>query len=77
LWTFAVASHDELAKVAPALGLTYGPTAGEIVHNLSTAVIDPQGRLAALLVGAGAKTWKPADLLKVIYPLLRASKSSP
>ncbi len=25
LWTFAVASHDELAKVAGPLGLMYGP----------------------------------------------------
>jgi protein SCO1/2 len=77
LWTFAVARHDELAKVAPALGLTYGPTATEIVHNLSTAVIDPEGKLATLLVGASAKSWKPADLLKVIYPLLNAARPSP
>lgn len=67
LWTFAVASHDELGKVAGALGLTYGPGREEIIHNLSTAVIDPQGRLLRLDVGKDAKTWKPADLLKLIY----------
>jgi protein SCO1/2 len=71
LWTFAVARHDELAKVAPGLGLTYGPTATEIVHNLSTAVIGPDGRLAALFVGTEAKTWTPTDLLRVIAPLLK------
>jgi protein SCO1 len=77
LWRFAVASHEELARVAPRLGLTYGPTATEIVHNLSTAVIDPRGRLATLLVGTEAKTWKPVELLKVIGPLLAETKASP
>ncbi len=51
LWQFAVADHGELAKVAPALGLKYGPRPGEIVHNLCTAFIDPQGRLRKLDLG--------------------------
>ena len=67
LWRFAVASHEELGKVAAPLGLTYGPSTGEIIHNLSTAVIDPQGRLVRLDVGASSRAWKSADLLKVIY----------
>jgi protein SCO1 len=67
LWRFAVASHEELGKVAAPLGLTYGPAAGEIIHNLSTAVIDPQGKLVRLDVGASSRGWKSADLLKVIY----------
>lgn len=67
LWTFAVATHAELGRVGPALGLTYGPTRGEIVHNLSTAVIGPDGRLVALRVGEEGRTWQPADLLKAIY----------
>jgi protein SCO1/2 len=75
LWTFAVASHDELAKIAPGLGLTYGPMPQEIVHNLSTAVIDPEGRLAALYVGSASRTWTTADLLKVVSSLLQADKS--
>jgi protein SCO1/2 len=74
LWTFAVARHDELARVAPALGLTYGPTANEIVHNLSTAVIDPRGDLATLMVGTAAKSWNTADLLKVVSPLVPGPK---
>ena len=62
LWTFGVASHDELAKVAPALGLSYGPTGSEIAHNLSTAIIDPGGKLATLMVGSKAKSWAPPEL---------------
>ncbi len=75
LWTFAVASHDELAKVAGPLGLTYGPTETEIIHNLCTAVIDPEGRLALLEVGTAPNRWKPADLLKPIYALIKQSKA--
>lgn len=70
LWTFAVASHAELSKVAGPLGLVYGPGRDEIIHNLSTAVIDPQGRLARLDAGTTAgRSWTPSDLLKTIRAL--------
>jgi protein SCO1/2 len=67
LWTFAVASHEELARVMGPLGLIYGPGKGEILHNLCTAVIDPAGRLARLEVGSQSNKWSSADLLKTIY----------
>lgn len=70
LWTFAVAGHDELAKVAPALGLTYGPTENEIVHNLSTSIIDREGRLVRLETGAAGKAWSPTDFFKAVNGLL-------
>jgi protein SCO1/2 len=74
LWTFAVASHDELAKVAPLLGLTYGPTGQEIIHNLSTTIIDPDGKLDTLLVGPVARSWTTADVLKRVYALLKTDR---
>ncbi len=64
LWTFAVASHAELSKVASAIGLTYGPSKDEVIHNLVTVVIDPEGKLVDRESG---KSWKTADLLKEIY----------
>ena len=70
LWTFAVASHDELAKIAAPLGLFYEPGTNEIAHNLSTAVIDPHGKLARLDVGTQRNRWETTDLLKSIYSLL-------
>jgi protein SCO1 len=70
LWTFAVASHDELAKVAGPLGLMYGPRPDEIIHNLCTAVVDPEGRLARLEVGASGARWQPSDLLKTVNALI-------
>jgi protein SCO1/2 len=73
LWTYAVAAHDELAKIAAPLGLFYEPGTNEIAHNLSTAVIDPQGKLARLDVGTQRNRWETTDLLKTIYSLLPAS----
>jgi protein SCO1/2 len=73
LWSYAVASHEELAKIAPALGLFYGPTAGEIAHNLSTAIIDRQGKLARVEVGTERNRWETADLLKTVYSLIPTS----
>lgn len=70
LWTFAVASHEELGKIAPALGLMYGPGKNEIIHNLCTAVIGPDGKLARLDVGTKNNDWTTADMLKAIAPLL-------
>jgi protein SCO1/2 len=74
LWTFVVAGHEELAKVALPLGLAYGPSGGEYVHNLSTAVIDPEGRLARLETGPTGKTWTPTDLLKAMYSRIPDAK---
>ncbi len=72
LWQFAVASHAELAKITAPLGLVYGPGKDEIIHNLCTAVIDQQGRLARLEVGTQRNKWSSADLLKTIYSLIPA-----
>ncbi len=44
LWSYAVASHDELAKIGVPLGLFYQPGDNEIAHNLCTAIIDPHGQ---------------------------------
>ena len=70
LWTYAVASHPELAKIAAPLGLFFGPDGGEIAHNLCTAVIDPRGNLARLEVGTQPNRWETADFLKTIDSLL-------
>jgi len=71
LWTFAVASHEELQKVAAPLGMTYGPGSEGIMHNLSTVVIAPDGTLARREAGGA---WTPAEILKAVAALLRADK---
>ena len=72
LWTFAVASHEELARVAGPLGLAYVPGTREIGHNLRTAVIGPDGKLARLEPGPG---WSPADLLQTAYSLIKPPRN--
>lgn len=67
LWTFAVASHEELSRIMGPLGLIYGPGKNEILHNLCTAVISPEGKLVRLEVGTQSNKWSSADLLKTIY----------
>ena len=62
LWTYAVASHEELAKIAPRLGLFFGPDGQEIAHNLCTAVIDRDGKLARLEVGTQPNRWEHGRL---------------
>ncbi len=73
LWSYAVVSHSELAKIAAPLGLFYGAGNKEIVHNLCTAVVDPQGKLAHVEVGTAANEWEPVDLLKTVYALIPPS----
>lgn len=74
LWTYAVASHEELAKIAPAVGLIYGPGKNEIIHNLCTAIIGPDGKLVRLEIGAKNNAWTTADFLQTITPLLAAAE---
>jgi protein SCO1/2 len=73
LWTFAVASHEELAKVAAPLGLFYGQGKGEITHNLCTAIIGPDGKLARLEIGSKSNQWDAVDFLKTIDSLISGS----
>ena len=56
-----------------ALGLFYGPGENEIAHNLCTAIIDPEGKLARLEVGTARNKWENVDLLKTIYSLIPPS----
>lgn len=68
VWRFAVASHEELHKVAGPLGLRYAPTGEEIIHGLSTSVIGPDGKLRLLLEG---NSWETSQLRQAISRLIR------
>ena len=74
LWSFAVASHAELAKIAAPLGLFFAPAGREIAHNLCTAIIDSHGKLARLDVGKEPNRWETAEFLKTIYALLPTTR---
>ncbi len=66
LWSFAVASDEELRKVAGGLGLEYTPISGQVAHTRSAAVVGPDGRLARLENG---RDWTPDDLYRTITGL--------
>ena len=59
-------------RLVSPLGLFYQPGDSEIAHNLCTAIIDPQGKLARLEIGTERNKWATADLQKTIYSLLPA-----
>lgn len=71
LWTFAVAAHPELAKIAGPLGMSYGPVQGEIVHTLNTAVIDPEGRLVRLEMG---RSWTIESMMGTVLGAARTPR---
>ncbi len=60
-WDFAIPNSTELPKLAAFFALTIKPEDGLITHNLSTAVISPDGKIAAWYHGSD---WQVSDLIK-------------
>jgi protein SCO1 len=60
-WEFAVPSQADLPKIADFFALTVQPEGGMITHNLSTAVINPDGKIAKWYHGGD---WQVSDLMK-------------
>ena len=64
LWSFATGEPEALEVFGARFGVSVmrdDPAAIEVVHNLRTAVIDPQGHLTTVFAG---NEWRAADLLK-------------
>jgi protein SCO1/2 len=60
-WQFAVPTSADLPKLANFFALTVKPEGGLITHNLSTAVIGPDGKIVSWRHGGD---WLPSDLIK-------------
>jgi protein SCO1 len=60
-WEFAVPSAADLPKITNFFALTVKPDNGFITHNLSTAVIGPDGKIVKWYHGSD---WQPSDLIK-------------
>jgi protein SCO1/2 len=63
IWHFVTASPDDIKDFAKKFGVTAEPDPSApavIVHNLSTAVIDPDGKLVKIQPG---NMWTPSDLI--------------
>jgi len=62
-WDLATGSPEEIRRLASWFGLTYYRESDQITHSLSTAIIDPEGRLVTVLEG---NNWQPAEAAKVL-----------
>ncbi len=60
-WEFAAPSAADLPNIARFFALTVKPEGGLITHNLSTAVIGPDGKIVKWYHGGD---WQPSDLIK-------------
>jgi protein SCO1 len=60
-WRFLTGDARALARVAETFGVLYYPEHGKIVHSQAVAVVDPDGRLAAVYYGSA---WEPEQILK-------------
>ncbi len=58
-WEFASGSAEQVRKAADFFGLAYNSKDGQIVHNLSTALIGADGKVRKVYSG---NDWKPADV---------------
>jgi protein SCO1 len=70
-WEFAAPRSADLPRIAHFFALTVNPEGGMITHNLSTAVIGPDGKIIKWYHGGD---WQPSDLIKDATDAL-ASKS--
>ena len=63
VWSFVTGEVSEVRKFSGQFGIFYEPDAQDasvLVHNLRTAIIDPEGRLVAIRSG---NTWTTAQLV--------------
>jgi protein SCO1/2 len=71
-WEFAVPRQADLPKIADFFALTVKPEGGLITHNLSTAVIGPDGKIVEWYHGGD---WQISDLMN--HAINAASGFSP
>lgn len=74
-WEFATVPAKELPDVANFFGLVYDFSGGQIVHSLSTTVVNPDGTVYKWYEDSD---WKPADLINdAEQSLQQASQHNP
>jgi protein SCO1/2 len=67
-WSFATGKPSEIRKAAEYFGLSYEKQNGQIIHDLRTALVDGDGKIAEFYRG---NQWKPTDLATRIEALQR------
>ena len=59
-WDFASGTKDQIKGVAQFFGLRYFQGSDQIVHNLRTAVVSPEGKVVKVYTD---NTWKPEEVV--------------
>lgn len=59
-WELATGSAEEIKKIAAHFGLYYFTENNQIIHNLQTALIAPDGKFVKMYRG---NDWKPSDVI--------------
>jgi len=69
IWSFVTGDPRDVERFASAAGVSsvQGGEGAQIVHNLRTAVVDPNGRLAVILRG---NEWTPGELVSEVKKAL-------
>jgi protein SCO1 len=67
-WSFATGKPGDIRKSAEYFGLSYETENGRIVHDLRTALVDADGKIAEFYTG---NRWQPSDLAPRIEALQR------
>lgn len=62
-WTFATGEPEEVGRAAALFGVYTEASEDQIVHNLTTALIGPDGRLVKVWRG---NDWKPEEVLRTV-----------
>jgi len=65
-WELAAGKPEEVKKVAEYFGLAYQTADDQIIHNLQTALIAPDGKFVKMYRG---NDWKPAEIINDIKKL--------
>jgi protein SCO1/2 len=65
-WSFATGKPDEIRRAAQYFGLSYETQNGQIIHDLRTALLDSDGKIAAFYRG---NQWTPSELASQIAAL--------
>lgn len=65
-WELATGSAAEVKKVAQHFGLAYQAADDQIIHNLQTALIAPDGKFVKMYRG---NDWKPAEIISDLQKL--------
>lgn len=65
-WSLATGKPDEIRKAAEYFGLSYEKQNGQVIHNLRTALVDADGKIADFYSG---NQWQPSAVASQIQSL--------